>query len=102
MVPDKEKKKVHELLRKMFCSLSSNVLHAEDDTFKAPKAIKNNKDIAVLPGDKNPTVVIMNKKNYVDKVQGIIDEGIFSCKYTTSVDTIIKDLACSMLSHTPS
>ena len=42
--------------------------------------------------DKDSSVVIMNKKDYVSKVQGMIDDGIVTGKYTTSVDTIIKDL----------
>ena len=73
----------------MTCDLSLNVFHAKDDAFKA---LRNNKNITILARDKDSTVVIMNKKNYVNKAQDMIDESILSGEYTISVDTIIKDL----------
>ena len=49
-------------------------------------------DITKLAEDKDSSVVIMNKKDYVTKVQGMIDDGIVTGKYTTSVDTILNNI----------
>ena len=43
---------VHELLRKMTCILSSNVLHAKDDTFNTSKALRNNRDHDIGEGQR--------------------------------------------------
>ena len=76
----------------MTCTLSNNVMHAKEDTFKKSKALKGNKAIMILSGDKDSPVVILNKDDYVNKVQVMLNEGIISGKYGKSTDTVIKNL----------
>ena len=45
-----------------------------------------------MSGDKDSSVVVMNKVDYVKKVNGIINEGIQQGKYEMSTDTIHEDL----------
>ena len=76
----------------MTCTLPTNVMHVKDDTFKNSKALRSIKDIMILSRDKDSLVVILNKDDYVNKVQGMLNKGIVSGKYAKSTDTVIKDL----------
>ena len=49
------------------------------DTFHA--VIRDNKDIAILSGDKDSSIVIMNKKDYNRKIEDMTNEGIQQGKY---------------------
>ena len=42
--------------------------------------------------DKESCTVILNKTDYVNKVNAMIDEGISKCKYVETVDSTHKDL----------
>ena len=53
--------------------------------------IQNN-DIALLAGDNDSLVVVMNKKDFILKVGNMINEGIQQGKYEWTNDTIHKDL----------
>ena len=45
-----------------------------------------------MQGDKDSCVVIMNKKDYLEKLQGMIDEGIDDGIYEHTSDTILSDM----------
>ena len=49
------------------------------DTFHT--VIRDNKDIAILSGDKDSSIVIMNKKDYNRKIEDMTNEGIQQGKY---------------------
>ena len=49
-------------------------------------------NIIVLSADKEPCTVILNKADYVNKVNKMIDEGIASGKYVETIDTTHTDL----------
>ena len=51
-----------------------------------------NKDIDLLSGDKDSSVVIMSKVDYIKKVTNMINEGIWQGKCEMTTDTIHKDL----------
>ena len=91
-VPDKEKEAFHEYLRKITNTLSMNVEHAKDNTFKSVKELRENHNITILTGDKDSSVVILDKADYQSVVQKLIDEGIESGKYVPTEDTILRDL----------
>ena len=66
------------------------------------KSITNNKNIVVLSGDKDSSVVIMDKTNYVIKVGSLIEEGIEGGKYIKTADNAHKDLhnfQCFLQNH---
>ena len=46
----------------------------------------------MLSGDKDSTIVIMNKKDYNKKVEEMINEGIEQGKYEETEDNILKEL----------
>ena len=46
----------------------------------------DNKDIAILSGDKDSSIVIMNKKDYNRKIEDMTNEGIQQGKYKKKTD----------------
>ena len=63
-----------------------------DNTYKSLSNLINNKNIAVLAADKVTCAVILNKTDYQNKVNNIINEGIAEGKYIETVDNTHKDL----------
>ena len=51
-----------------------------------------NDNIVVLAGDKDSSVIIMDKSDYRDKVSGMINVGIQQGKYIRTSDNILKEL----------
>ena len=51
-----------------------------------------NKNIVILSGDKDSSVVIMNRIDYEQKIEKMIEEGKNEGKYAESQDTIHSDL----------
>ena len=56
------------------------------------KNLIENKDLVVIPGDKDSCVVILKRGDYDKKLQGMIDEGITNGTYAPTADTILNDL----------
>ena len=54
--------------------------------------LRKNEHIVVLSADKESCTVILNKTDYVNKVNAMIDEGISKGKYVETVDGTHKDL----------
>ena len=54
------------------------------------------KSIAVTPGDKDSTVVVLDKKDYIQKLQDMVDDGIKEGIYETSKDSTLSDHKISM------
>ena len=52
-----------------------------------------NKDIVVVKGDKDPSVVIMKKSDDVTKLDTMIDDGIMKGTYVESTDNTLKELS---------
>ena len=61
--------------------------------FKSTKQLRENENIVLLSGDKDTSTTIMNKTDYQNKVQKMINDGISAGKYVHTEDTIIKDLS---------
>ena len=45
-------------------------------TFKSFTNLSNNENIVVIADDKEPCTVILNKLDYINKINKMIDEGI--------------------------
>ena len=56
--------------------MSMNVEHAKNNTFKTLKELRENHNITILTGNKDSSVVILDKDAYQRAVQKLIDEGI--------------------------
>ena len=52
------------------------MISTEDHTYKELKTLIHNEDVAILRGDKDLNIVIMNKSDYIAKVEKMIEEGI--------------------------
>ena len=56
------------------------------------KFIRDNKDIVILSGDKDSSIVIMNRKDYSKKIDDMINDGMQQGKYKGTDDNILKEL----------
>ena len=66
----------HEYLWKMTNKFTQNIYHTKDYTYCNLRHSIQNNDIVLLAGDKDSSVVVMNKKDYILKVDSMINEGI--------------------------
>ena len=81
----------HEFLQGYTEIFAKNVISIEDHTYKELKTI-HNKEVVILKGDKDSNIVIMNKTNYITKIEKIIEEGIKNGTYAETDDTTTQDL----------
>ena len=51
-----------------------------------------NKDIVVVKGDKDSSIVLMKKSDYVTKLDTMIHDGITKGTYIETTETTLKDL----------
>ena len=66
--------------------MSNNYYRTLDTMYHETKCIKDNKDIVILSGDKDSSIVILNKNDYSRKI------GIQQQKYKETNDKILKEL----------
>ena len=66
----------HEFLRGYTYIFSKNVLSTNDETYKDLKNLIRNSDIGILIGDKDSSVVVMKRSDYIEKLEGMIEEGV--------------------------
>ena len=86
------KEHLHEFLRANADIFTKNVYSTNDNTYKKLQRLMRNKDIAVIPGDKDSSVVIMDKTDYNRKLQHMIDDGIEKGIYAPTTDETLSDL----------
>ena len=82
----------HEFLRGYTDIFSKNVLSTNDETYKNLKNIIRKSDIVILRGDKDSSVVIMNRSDYIEKLEGMIEKGVKKSTYKKTEDTTLQDL----------
>ena len=87
-----EFKEFHEFLRHATDLLSQNIYHTKDNTFKETHKIRNNNNVVILPGDKDSSVIIVNRSDYTKKVESMLQQGISEGKYVKTEDNILKEL----------
>ena len=56
------------------------------------KGLIKNKNLRVLSGDKYSSVIIMNKQEYIQKLEDMLNEGLKTLIYELSTDTTKQDL----------
>ena len=83
----------HKSLRSSTNVLAKNIYSDKDTTFKSLNSLRKNNDIVVLAADKESCTVILNKDDYIKKVNDIIDDGIKQMKY----DVETTDNTCNEL-----
>ena len=62
-----------------------------DRTYKELKTLTPNKDVVILKGDKDSSIAIMNKTDYITKIEKMIEEGIKNRTYVETDDTKMQD-----------
>ena len=67
-----DKENFHEYNRSTTNLFTENVYKSSDKTFAALKQLRENKDIVILNGDKDSSVVIMSKLNYTNKINNMM------------------------------
>ena len=82
----------HEFLRAYVDIFTKNVYATTDYTYKHLKRIIKDPNLAVVSGDKESCVVIMNKSDYQNKMQQRINDGIRDGIYKVTVDNTLDDL----------
>ena len=65
-----------EFLRAYKDIFTNNIYATRDYIYHNPRGMIKNKDIVVVKGDKDSSVVIMKKSDYVTKLDTMIDDGI--------------------------
>ena len=91
-VPQQEKEIFHQFLRNTTTSLTQNVFHTRDNVYMSTKALRENDNIVILSGDKDSSVIILNKADYREKINTMLAEGIEQGKYVRTEDNILKEL----------
>ena len=90
---DNEKREdFHELLRAYTDILSKNLYFSTDYTYNNLKHLIKDESIVVIPGDKDSAIVIMDKNDYVKKMQEMIDKWIPERVYVKTEDNTLQDL----------
>ena len=79
----------HEILREIF---TKTILKTKEFAYHNLKGVINNKNLVVLKGDEDSSVVIMDQPDYVSKFLRMIEEGINNDVYTPANDTTLEDL----------
>ena len=69
-----------------------NLIHQIDFTYRNFKNIIKDENVGILSGDRDSSIVIMQKDDYNHKLQQMIDEGIKNGIYTPTEDNTLNDL----------
>ena len=86
------KQEFHELRRGYTDIFIKNVNNTKDHTYNNLKALIKNKNLCVLSGDKDSCVIIINKQDYIVKLEEMLNEGIKKGTYERPNDTTMHDL----------
>ena len=93
-VTHREKESFHKYLRSATNIIAKNVYSDVDKTYKLFSNLVSNNNIDVLAADKETCTVILNRTDYQNNVNNMINEGIAEGKYIQTVDNTHKDLKC--------
>ena len=86
------KEEFHEFLRRYTDISIKNINNTRDHTYNNLKGLIKNKNLCVLSGDKDSCVIIMNKQDYIVKLEEMLNEGIKKGTYERANDTTMYDL----------
>ena len=91
-IKEDSKENFHEYLRSVTIIVLNNVYRDKDNAFKLLNRLIKNENIVVISADKESCTVILNKTDYVKKVNAMISEGISKGKYVETVNNTHTDL----------
>ena len=82
----------HAFMRAYTEIFTKNIFAIKDYTYRNLQDMVRDKDLVLLNGDKDSQVVVMNRIDYNNTMQKIIDDGIKSKIYEETADHTFKDL----------
>ena len=82
----------HEFLRGYTDIFSKNDLFTNDETYKNLKKLIWKSDIVILRGDKDSSVVIMNRPDDIEQLEGMKKQRVKNGTYKKTEDTTLQDL----------
>ena len=82
----------HEFLRGYTDIFARNIYNTEDFTYKHLKNLIQDQNIVILQGDKDSSIVIMDRNDYIEKLENMIEDGIRKGTYERTEDTTLLDL----------
>ena len=86
------KEEFHEFLRGYTDIFIKNINNTKNHTYNNLKGLIKNKNLCVLSGDKDSCIIMMNKQDYIEKLEDMLNEGIKRGTYERSTDTTKHDL----------
>ena len=81
----------HEFLRGYIDIFTKNAFQAKDFIYHNLKNLIREKDVVVMKCDKDSSVVILYKTDYIEKLENMVKEGVDKGTYTLTQDDTIKD-----------
>ena len=91
-VTHRKNESFHEYLCSASNTITKNIYSDDNNTYKSLSNLINNTNIVVLAADKETCTVILNRTDYQNKVNNMINEGIAEAKYIETVDNTHKHL----------
>ena len=92
-IDHKNLEQFHDFLRDYTNIFTNNIYAAKENIYHNLRGMIQNKDIVVVKGDKDSSVVIMKKSDYVTKLDTMIDDGIRKGTYVETTDNTLKELS---------
>ena len=92
-IDHKDLEHFHEFLRGYTDIFTNNIYATKDYTYHNLRDMIQNKGIVVVKGDKDSTVVIMKKSDYLTKLDTMIDDSIMKGTYVETTDNTLKELS---------
>ena len=86
------KETFHEFLRSSTNIISNSIYSEKDNTVKLLSPLIKYDKIVILAADKESCTIILNKSDYIRKINNIIEEGMQQGKYIETIDTTQSDL----------
>ena len=83
----------HEFLRGYTDIFTNNIYAAKDYTYHNLRSMIQNKNIVVVKSDKESSVVVMKKSDYVTKLDIMFNDGIMKGTSVKSTDSTLKELS---------
>ena len=87
-----QRENFHEFLRAYVDIFTKRVYTTTGYAYKHLKRIVNDKNLVLVSGDKESCVVLINKTDYQDKLQKVVEDGIKNGIYQVAEDDTLKDM----------
>ena len=73
-LPESTKDDIRSRIASTLQSASLTVCNLTKEELHALKRLKNDKDVVILPADKGRVTVVMDKKDYTDKMDSLVND----------------------------